>query len=81
MYFKIMKSYFQVAYTFDAGPNACLYLLEKDVTRVLSLVTTFFPPKDGNMEKFIHGIPVAIVPPSPVRHHSYLHIEFCPFLC
>ncbi|KAL5019645.1 hypothetical protein ScPMuIL_003141 [Solemya velum] len=53
-----------VAYTFDAGPNACLYLLEKDVPRVLSLVTTFFPPKDNNMEKFIQGLPVDVLPPS-----------------
>ncbi|KAL8621593.1 hypothetical protein ACOMHN_026264 [Nucella lapillus] len=34
----------QVAYTFDAGPNACLYLQEGDVARVVGLLTHFFPP-------------------------------------
>ncbi|KAI8790940.1 diphosphomevalonate decarboxylase [Biomphalaria glabrata] len=33
----------KVAYTFDAGPNACLYLLEKDVPLVVSFVQHYFP--------------------------------------
>lgn len=33
----------KVAYTFDAGPNACLYLLEKEVPQVLSLIKYVFP--------------------------------------
>ncbi|KAH9491651.1 hypothetical protein Btru_030588 [Bulinus truncatus] len=32
----------KVAYTFDAGPNACLYLLENDVPLVVSFVRHFF---------------------------------------
>ena len=35
---------FQVAYTFDAGPNACLFLMEKDVPEVLAMIQRFFPP-------------------------------------
>lgn len=43
-----------MAYTFDAGPNPCLYLLEKDVPQILSLVKYIFPPKDDNAT-FIRG--------------------------
>ena len=35
---------FQVAYTFDAGPNACLFLMEKEVPEVLAMIHLFFPP-------------------------------------
>lgn len=45
---------FQVAYTFDAGPNACLYLLEKDVPEMLALIKNIFPPEDENTV-FIKG--------------------------
>ncbi|KAJ3122458.1 diphosphomevalonate decarboxylase [Physocladia obscura] len=34
---------FTAAYTFDAGPNAVLYLLKEDVPEVLRLVNAFFP--------------------------------------
>ena len=47
--------HFQVAYTFDAGPNACLYLLEEDVARVISLVSHFFPP-ETETNNFITGL-------------------------
>ncbi len=45
----------QVCYTFDAGPNACLYLLKSNVRDVLGLVRHFFPPVQ-NGEEFIRGI-------------------------
>lgn len=32
----------KVAYTFDAGPNACLYLLEENVQLVTSLLCKSF---------------------------------------
>lgn len=38
----------KVAYTFDAGPNACLFLLEENVPLVLSVVNHFLPPVNGN---------------------------------
>lgn len=46
----------QVAYTFDAGPNACLYMLDDSVNEVVSLVAHYFPPSEGQLE--VRGIPV-----------------------
>lgn len=56
----------QVAYTFDAGPNACLYLLEQDVPTVAALVKLVYPPNPEQQQDFFRGIPVApsvILPP------------------
>ena len=50
---------YQVAYTFDAGPNACLYLREEDVPLVLSLIKHFFPPLSD--KDFVQGRPVHAV--------------------
>ena len=36
----------QAAYTFDAGPNAVIYALEKDIPEIIALVSTFFPAGD-----------------------------------
>ena len=36
---------FQVAYTFDAGPNACLFLMDSDIPEFLALVKYYFPPE------------------------------------
>ena len=35
-----------VAYTFDAGPNACLYCLEEAVPDILAAVELLYPPKN-----------------------------------
>jgi Mevalonate 5-diphosphate decarboxylase C-terminal domain len=64
--FQIKKLYSQVAYTFDAGPNACLYLLEQDVPTVAALVKLIYPPNPEQQQDFFRGIPVApsvILPP------------------
>lgn len=45
----------KVAYTFDAGSNACLYLLEEEVPKIISLVRKIFPSSDP--DKFITGLP------------------------
>ncbi|ELU01936.1 hypothetical protein CAPTEDRAFT_176844 [Capitella teleta] len=44
-----------LAYTFDAGPNACLYLLEDHVPLVLGFINHFFP-YDVNNEQYIRGL-------------------------
>ncbi|KAF5273322.1 hypothetical protein FQR65_LT04744 [Abscondita terminalis] len=49
----------KVAYTFDAGSNACLYLLEKDVPEVVSLIQEVFPTDTETVEYF-RGLPVAV---------------------
>lgn len=46
----------QVAYTFDAGPNACLYLLDSSVAETVDLVNFFFPIKDS--KNTVQGLPV-----------------------
>lgn len=43
----------KVAYTFDAGPNACLYLLEEEVPKVISLIKYAFP---SSAENFVRGL-------------------------
>jgi hypothetical protein len=47
----------QVAYTFDAGPNACLYLLECEVPKLVSVICHIFPPENEGVE-YLQGIPV-----------------------
>lgn len=46
----------KVAYTFDAGPNACLYVLEKNVKRVLAFVNHVFPNDALNGGDYVRGI-------------------------
>ena len=46
----------QVAYTFDAGPNACLFMLESEVPRFYSLVKHFFLSE--NVDSIIQGLPI-----------------------
>ncbi|XP_066274886.1 diphosphomevalonate decarboxylase-like [Branchiostoma lanceolatum] len=48
----------RAAYTFDAGPNAVLYLLQEDVPEVLALFHHFFPETTNNSERqFVQGLP------------------------
>ncbi|KAI0213028.1 Diphosphomevalonate decarboxylase [Lamellibrachia satsuma] len=54
----------KVAYTFDAGPNACLYLMEDMVPMMLGLVQTYFPPEQDHGEGFLTGLPSKIPAPS-----------------
>ena len=41
-----------VCYTFDAGPNACLFLREEHVPLVAGLIQHFFPPPTGESLSF-----------------------------
>lgn len=43
----------KVAYTFDAGPNACLFTLEKDLSSLLDMIEHFFPSENQNFFKGI----------------------------
>jgi diphosphomevalonate decarboxylase len=40
------------AYTFDAGPNAVIYALEKDVPVIIKLVNQFFPQAEAFKDPF-----------------------------
>ncbi|WVW84525.1 diphosphomevalonate decarboxylase [Kwoniella bestiolae CBS 10118] len=40
------------AYTFDAGPNAVIYALEKNIPKVLGVITKFFPTSEENSDPF-----------------------------
>ncbi|KAJ8041834.1 Diphosphomevalonate decarboxylase [Holothuria leucospilota] len=54
----IFGDWVEVAYTFDAGPNAALYLQEENVTEVLSFMSHFFPPGDDqDVKSFFKGLP------------------------
>ena len=54
----------KVAYTYDAGPNTTLYLLEKDVPAVLGMLDHFFPPLKDNLVEYRRGLPIETVKPS-----------------
>ncbi|KAK3085385.1 hypothetical protein FSP39_002567 [Pinctada imbricata] len=46
----------KAAYTFDAGPNACIYLLEEAVPELLQLITHFFGSDEKVNGTFVQGI-------------------------
>ncbi|XP_032671428.1 diphosphomevalonate decarboxylase [Odontomachus brunneus] len=53
----------KVAYTYDAGPNATLYLMEKDVPAVMGALNYFFPPSE-NIVEYKRGLPIETTKPS-----------------
>ena len=40
------NTFLQVAYTYDAGPNAVLFIESKNVPDLLSLIKYYFPPTE-----------------------------------
>lgn len=46
-YINEMSGGCKVAYTFDAGPNACIYVLEPFMQRFASILKYFFPSETG----------------------------------
>ncbi len=69
---------FQVCYTFDAGPNACLFLPQANLPRVASLIQHFFPSDNG--ENFFRGEPLGSIdnvkPGVNVYLQAYLVIRY-----
>lgn len=55
-----------MAYTFDAGPNACLYLLEENVPEVIEMINYVFPPKTTSISDYLKGIDLSITTPDEV---------------
>ncbi|XP_020644063.3 diphosphomevalonate decarboxylase [Pogona vitticeps] len=53
----------KVAYTFDAGPNAVLFMLEETVDEFVEVVRRSFPPAN-NGGQFVKGLPVEAATPS-----------------
>ncbi|XP_039962112.1 diphosphomevalonate decarboxylase [Bactrocera tryoni] len=52
----------KLAYTFDAGSNACLFLLEKDVSAALAAIQNSFPNDAGDSVEYVKGIPIKCEP-------------------
>ncbi|KAJ2926632.1 hypothetical protein H1R20_g10462, partial [Candolleomyces eurysporus] len=41
---------YKAAYTYDAGPNAVIYALEKDIKEIIQLILAFFPQTAGDFK-------------------------------
>ncbi|OXU25349.1 hypothetical protein TSAR_010630 [Trichomalopsis sarcophagae] len=54
----------KVAYSFDAGPNATLFLLEKDVAELLGILDHYLPPAVDNNLEYRKGISIEVTSPS-----------------
>lgn len=60
-----------MAYTFDAGPNPTLYLLQKDVPEFSAVLNYFFPPPTDADVEYKKGIPVSAVKLSEVIYSYF----------
>eukprot|EP00042_Codosiga_hollandica_P044313 m.434678 g.434678 ORF g.434678 m.434678 type:complete len:270 (+) comp56759_c0_seq4:646-1455(+) len=60
------SGHIKAAYTFDAGPNAVIYALEKDIPEIISLVARKFPNVDPSTD-FFRGITTHAPDASAVR--------------
>ena len=66
-YWLTHDSKIQACYTFDAGPNACIFLPAANVGLVAGLVRQFFPPKlDDDANNFFRGAEIEIETPDQV---------------
>ncbi|XP_017074430.1 diphosphomevalonate decarboxylase [Drosophila eugracilis] len=63
-YNEIMGSY-HAAYTFDAGPNACLYVLEENVPSLLNAVQKVFPSDIMDSAAYLRGLAVPKLDSNP----------------
>ncbi|KAH8371127.1 hypothetical protein KR093_006287 [Drosophila rubida] len=56
----------QAAYTFDAGPNGCIYVQAENVPRLLAAIQVAFPNDAQQSVEYLKGIPVPPVELSKV---------------
>lgn len=71
-----LKKGVKVAYTFDAGPNACVYLLESEVDEFISLVNYVFPkPTGAETVEYFRGLPLS---PKPCKKSLIEEINVIP---
>ncbi|XP_059616258.1 diphosphomevalonate decarboxylase [Phlebotomus argentipes] len=64
----------RIAYTFDAGPNACFYLMRQDVPQVLNLIKRAFPNDRDATPDYVKGVPV-VEEPVPEALASEMRLE------
>ncbi|XP_038662382.1 diphosphomevalonate decarboxylase [Scyliorhinus canicula] len=64
----------RVVYTFDAGPNAVIYIRKQHVDEFVEVVKHYFPPAE-NGEQFLKGLPVN---PVSVSEHLKSSIQMEP---
>lgn len=71
----------KVAYTFDAGPNACLYLLESEVSAFITLLNLVFPSERSHKASYVRGIPVPYMTyDREVHTHRHMHDDNKPLI-
>lgn len=66
----------KVAYTFDAGPNACLFMEEGVVAELVSLICLRFPPLSNNPAQFCVGLPLN--PAEEISRDLMSALQFTP---
>lgn len=49
-----------MAYTFDAGPNACVYLLDDEVNKFVSYMNALYPNDELKPEEYARGLPINV---------------------
>ncbi|EDW26391.1 GL14496 [Drosophila persimilis] len=56
------------AYTFDAGPNACIYVLKENVAKLLAAIQKVFPTDSIDTVEYLRGL--AVSPESNIEKNS-----------
>ncbi|XP_017485192.1 PREDICTED: diphosphomevalonate decarboxylase-like [Rhagoletis zephyria] len=75
-YFNKLYGCNKVAYTFDAGPNACLYVLENVVPELLALITAIYGKSESKLE--VQGIEYKKHPELNDSLQKYAVVNACP---